>query len=641
MKKKLTILLICLTTLSFSQQVTDSTTTTLEEVRIEGVRAYANTPVPQVTIHKSEIQRFHQGFEVSQFLDDTPAVTSSSDGGHPYGYTSFRIRGIDQTRINMTLNGVPLNEPEDQGVYFSNYPNFLETISSFQVQRGVGTSTNGVSSYGGSINFIGNTGETRAVSAKITTGSFNTKLINASVGTGYGKRISGFLNFSSYETDGYKRGSGGTGTSFYFGGAYKGLKDIIRLTLFTGRSKNGMSWLPVSETDINNDPRTNYNENDGWDDFNQSFTQLEYNRQLNNKTKLTTTGYYTKLKGEYDYYMVGTNYFFLDSDFYGVNTNINKKYSTGEFNVGVNGSLYSREHKSTFEFDPFENVGRKNEANIYTKLNQNLGPFILFGDIQYRTVNFSYDGGIEMPVQQWNFFNPKGGFKIKANDGLEFYTFIAQTHREPTRSNLFGGSDNFVELSNIVAERVLDYEFGFNYKDQEVKFGFNFYHMNFTNEITSNGEYGDNSLLLFYNVAKSYRSGLEVSAIYKFKTGFGINYNGNFSTNGINGSDKVQLYSPDVIQNLSISYDKNGISSSISAKYHSTSYIDIQNEFTTPNFIVFNANVGYTYKAFSVYLSLINLTDQKYYTNGNAVGGERYFFVNAPLSYNATLKVKL
>lgn len=156
MKNKISLLLILITSISFSQNIKD-TTNLLDEVRIDGIRAYSNSPITQTTISKAEIKKFHQGYEVSQLLDDTPSITSSSDGGQPFGYTSFRIRGIDQTRINMTLNGVPLNEPEDQGVYFSNYPNFLEMVSSFQIQRGIGTSTNGVPSYGGSINFIGNT----------------------------------------------------------------------------------------------------------------------------------------------------------------------------------------------------------------------------------------------------------------------------------------------------------------------------------------------------------------------------------------------------------------------------------------------------------------------------------------------------
>lgn len=638
MKHIIKILLVFFITYqTFSQTPSDSIIT-LEEVRIEGVRANSNSPIPQTTIRKAEIQKFHQGYELSQLLDDTPSITSNSDGGHPYGYTYFRIRGIDQTRINMTLNGVPLNEPEDQGVYFSNYPNFLETISSIQVQRGVGTSTNGVSSYGGSINFIGNTGETREFSGKVTAGSFNTRLGNLTISSGNVNGFSGFLNLSSYETDGYRRGSGGTGSSAYFGGGYKDGKNIFRLTLFTGRSKNGMSWLPVSESDIRIDPRTNYNENDAWDDFSQTFTQFEYNRLFSDNLKLTTTLFYTKLKGEYDYYMVGTNYFFLDSDFYGLNTNLNKKYKSGEFNLGVNGNMYSREHKSTFEFDSFKNNGNKDDGNVYAKINHNIGNLTLFGDVQFRSVRFTYDGSVEMPTQQWNFFNPKFGLKLKADKGLDVYGFVAKTHREPTRSNLFGGSSNFVELSNIVSESVLDYELGFNYKDNKTLFNFNLYYMDFKNEITSNGEYGENSLLLFYNVDRSYRSGIEINVLYKFDNGFGINYNNNLSKNGISGTDEVQLYSPEVIQNFTLSFDKKGFSSSISAKYHSSSFIDTANDFTTPSFIIFNSNVGYTYKHFSLYLSLINLTNQQYYTNGSVFNGERQFFVNAPLSYNSTLK---
>lgn len=626
---------------TFAQTAID-TTNTLEEVRIEGVRANKNVPVPQTTLKRAEIQKFHQGYETSQILDDTPSITSSSDGGHSFGYTSFRIRGIDQTRINMTLNGVPLNEPEDQGVYFSNYPNFMETVSSLQIQRGVGTSTNGVSSYGGSINFIGYTGEEKSGGMKLTTGSFNTMLVDLSLASGlFADKFSLFLNLSSYGTNGYRYGSGGTGQSVYFAGSFKGQKDIVRLTFFNGNSKNGMSWLPVSETDIRINPKINYNQNDAWDDFTQTFSQVEYNRLLSTNSKFTATGFYTKLVGEYDYYMVGTNYFFLDSDFFGINTNYNNKYKDGEFNLGVNTNAYQREHQSTFEADSFRNTGFKQEGNAYAKLSHNIGDLTLFGDAQFRTVNFTYDGSLDMPRQQWNFFNPKGGLKFKFDDGVEIYGLVGQTHREPTRSNLFGGSDNFVALSNIVAEEALDYELGFNVKNSKADVNFNLYYMDFKNEITSNGEYGENSLLLFYNVENSYRAGLEISASYKFDNGIGVNYNSNLTRNGIGGTDLVQLYSPEIVENLGLSYDYKGFKAAVNAKYHSSSFIDVDNQYTTPEFIIFNANLGYTYKNFSAYLTMINLTNQEYYMNGNVVDGERYFFANAPFNYNVTVKLAL
>lgn len=640
MKIKLLIILSLLNFISFSQSQ-DSTGIKLNEVRIEGIRASKDYPIPQTTIKRVEIQKFHQGYEVSQLLDDTPSITSSSDGGHQYGYTSFRIRGIDQTRINMTLNGVPLNESEDQGVYFSNYPNFLESISSFQIQRGVGTSTNGVSSYGGSINFIGNTGRVKEVTLKTTAGSYGTRLVNAAYGSGNLNNFSYFTNISLYETDGYKYGSGGNGKSLYFGGEYNNINNIFRLTAFSGNSKNGMAWLPVSETDINNNPRTNYNKTDAWDDFNQTFIQLEYNHLFNSKSKLTSTVFYTKLKGEYDYYMVGKNYFFLDSDFYGLNTNYNKKYKNGELNLGVSGNTYSREHMSTFEYDLFKNTGYKSEGNLYTKLNHNIGSLTLFGDIQYRYVDFSYDGSAFMPHQEWKFFNPKAGFKVKGDDGLEIYGLVAQTHREPTRSNLFGGSDNFTALSNIVSEKVLDYELGVSVKDKKMDFNFNLYYMDFTNEITPNSEFGINSLPLFYNVDSSYRSGIEMNINYKLSNGFGVSYNGNFSQNGIKGTELVQLYSPEVIQNFNLNYQYRRISMSLAGKYHSISFIDVANQNTTPEFIIFNANLSYEYKQICLYFTLINLTNQEYYTNGSAVGGNKSYFVNTPLSFNTTLKISL
>ena len=153
--KKLLFLFLLATSTSYSQDTlkVDTSMVQIEEVTIQGIRAGSKTPVTQKTISKDDIDVMYHTQELPLLLNTTPSVTSSTDGGHNMGYTYFRLRGIDQTRINMTLDGVPLNEPEDQGVYFSNYPDFTNSIRSMQIQRGVGTSTNGVSSYAGSINF--------------------------------------------------------------------------------------------------------------------------------------------------------------------------------------------------------------------------------------------------------------------------------------------------------------------------------------------------------------------------------------------------------------------------------------------------------------------------------------------------------
>lgn len=314
MIKRLLIALVTLFTTTIYAQ--NDTIKTLDEVTIQGIRSTKNTPVTQKTIFRDEIQNTYQGFEVSTLLNKTPNVTMSTDNGTPFGYTYFRIRGIDQTRINMTLNGVPLNEPEDQGVFFSNYPNFLDNIQSVEVQRGVGTSTNGVSSFAGSINFSSPNGLEKGGNIRYTSGSFNSTKISSSYSTGLNsKKLALYTNTSIYQTDGYRYGSGGNGKSLFLSGGYFGENNKLKFTGFIGNSKNGMAWQPVSEDEVNDDPRKNYNENDAWDNFTQSFIQLEYSNKINSNTNLSTSVFYNKLDGGYDYVMNGTKNLFLQSNF--------------------------------------------------------------------------------------------------------------------------------------------------------------------------------------------------------------------------------------------------------------------------------------------------------------------------------------
>ena len=216
MKKIITIL--SLLTISLYAQDTTKTIK-LTDIEVTGVRTKTNTPISQKILTQKDIGKSYQGQEMSFILDKTPSIISQSDGGQPNGYTTFRMRGIDQTRVNMTLNGVPLNEPEDQGVYFSNYPNFAINIKSMQIQRGVGTSANGTASYGGSINFEGKSGVEKEATAQVGYGSFNTQRANVTYGSGISKRnLAIYTGLSAYQSDGYKYNSGGKGYSAFLSG---------------------------------------------------------------------------------------------------------------------------------------------------------------------------------------------------------------------------------------------------------------------------------------------------------------------------------------------------------------------------------------------------------------------------------------
>ncbi len=646
MKKILTLLSLIISTTSFAQ---DSVKQVLTDVVVIGVRTDTKTPISQKTLTKNDISKTYQGQEMSYILDKTPSITSQSDGGQPNGYTTFRLRGIDQTRVNMTLNGVPLNEPEDQGVYFSNYPNFTMNIKSMQIQRGVGTSANGTSSYGGSINFESNNGINKETTIQTGYGSFNTQRMNVTHSTGLNNKFAMFSSLSVYQSDGYKYNSGGNGYSAFVSGGYYGGKNVIKFTGFTGRSLNQMAWFAVSEDDIKKDPRTNYNPKGENDDFRQSFAQLQYVRSINRYSTLTTTAYYNRLDGNWGMYVSPTDLikFGLSSNFYGVMTNYHLELNGLTINTGLHANSYNRTHNGNINdtLPLYINTGYKTDYSGYTKLGYTIGRFTLFTDLQVRNVGFTYKGDSTMKPLNWTFFNPKGGITYKQSNHINYYFSVGQSHREPTRNDMFGGQDNLVSLNIIKPEQVTDFELGSNVRyDKNPKrhliIQYNAYYMDFKNEITLLGVLGSNGLPLMTSVKKSFRSGVELDLNYRFIKCLTFTSNSNYSYNRIQGDDKEYqpLYTPNLILNNGLEFNYKGLFVGLLSKYHSKSYINSDNTLTTPEFVILNVNVGYTYKNYSISLQGINLTNKKYYTSGYAIGADRYFFVNAPFSGYITLK---
>ena len=381
MRNLIFVLIALLSFNTYSQQVKQ-----LDTIVLQGVRADKKTPVSKKNIKKSEIQKTYSGQEMSLILDKTPSITSSTDGGHPQGYTYFRLRGIDQTRVNMTINGFPLNEPEDQGVYFSNMPNFAKNIKSLQIQRGVGTSTNGTSSFAGSINFVSKTGAKEITEVEIDYGSFNTQRYNFSHETGYlgGEDIGGsiYVNLSSFNTDGYKYNSGSKGWLGFAGASLFFPKSVSSFNIFVGNSNNKMSWFAVSEEDIKNDPRTNYNDPNDDDNFMQTMITLKHKMFFNTHNKAYIGFFYNTLDGDWDLSVGDQLTFKLKSHFYGFISNYNYNKGNTDINVGVSGNGYYRDHAMIIQPDwnnhLYDNRGRKNELSGYFKYKYDINKVTLF-----------------------------------------------------------------------------------------------------------------------------------------------------------------------------------------------------------------------------------------------------------------------
>jgi iron complex outermembrane receptor protein len=641
--RKIAIILLSMITMSIYAQDTTKTIK-LTDIEITGVRTDTKTPISQKTLTKDDIAKTYQGQEMTYILDKTPSITTQSDGGQPNGYTTFRMRGIDQTRINMTLNGVPLNEPEDQGVYFSNYPNFATNIKSIQIQRGVGTSANGTASYGGSLNFEGKTGIDKETSLQVGYGSFNTQRANLSYGSGINKKgLAIYTGLSAYKSDGYKYNSGGSGYSAFVSGGYYGGKNVIKFTGFTGRSLNKMAWFAVSEADIKLDPRTNYNPAGENDDFTQSFGQLQYVRSITKNTTLTTTAYYNRLDGKWGLFVNPTDLltFKLGSNFYGGMTNYHYEANKLTINVGLHANSYNRTHMGSIDtLFLYKNTGTKVDYSAYTKIAYNIGKFTLFTDLQVRKVGFSYVGDSTMVPLSWNFFNPKGGITYNYSKNTNYYFSVGQNHREPTRTDMFGGQDNLVSLNIITPEQVIDYELGSNLKFNKILVQYNLYYMDFKNEITFLGGLGPNGLNLMTNVSKSFRSGIELDLNYKVMKCLSITNTSNYAYSRIQGDGKeyTPLYTPNFVSNTGVLYTYKGFDIGINAKYQSFSYINADNTSTIPSYVLYNATIGYTYKAYSIAAQAVNITNTRYYTSGYTIGTDKYLYVNAPLSGYLTIK---
>lgn len=682
MKKFLTLLTIFLTSITFGQVQDTTKVTALDEVTINGIRSTKNTPVTQKTLFRSDIQKTYQGFEVATLLNKTTNVTMHSDNGTPFGYTYFRLRGIDQTKINMTLNGVPLNEPEDQGVFFSNYPNFLDNVESVEVQRGVGTSTNGVSSFAGSINFTSPSGFEKGGNIRYTIGSFNSVKLSSTYSTGLSsKKLALYTNASIYETGGYRYDSGGKGTSLFLSGGYFGDKNKLKFTGFAGSSRNEMAWQPVSETDVNLNPRTNYNANDATDDFKQIFLQLEYGKKLTSNANLNTSIFYSGLDGAYDYL---TSYFgsggnrnlFLQSNFYGVVSNFNYRGETTKIDFGVSANTYDRSHDyDSMLTDPINNnKGTKQEFSSYLKVSQQFDNLVLTLDLQKRYVRFDYDGidtyNLVPNKIDWNFFNPKAGFVYNFTNKSNVYFTVGQSFREPTRTNMFNGADspymiydynpeiqspnNLYGFTNVKPEKVVDYEFGVKHTSNKLVLQANLFFMNFSNEILPSGGTAPNSVGNSVSAPNSFRKGVEIDFKYNITKYLTFDYNQSLTytkfedivVNNTQLDSGQAILTPRNIFNIGLTYNKKGFLFGVTSKSQSSSYLDLSNQNKIDSFTVLNSVIGYENNNYSVLLSVNNITSERYYTNGSmvardfSISNERHLFTNPLINSFLTLRYK-
>jgi iron complex outermembrane receptor protein len=667
-----TIAVILFSCAAYSQTLCD--TIQIPDITVSGnYNATKETPFTFKNVTTSDISLRSTGCEPGVVLSYTPSITVNADNGASTGYVYYRLRGIDQTRINVTLNGIPMNEPEDEGIYFNNFGGFLNAISNIQIIRGAGLSKPGVSSYGGSINFNSlEFSKKFSGYAEILNGSYNTLQLSAGINT-----PNFFVNVFKQSTDGFKDNSFNKSYSVFYGGKIVKGHNEFKLYGFASNQKNGMAWLGAPLDSIKKNPRYNSNFLGETDNFEYTHNQLSWS-----KGYFKTTVYYTWLAGYYDTDMSHFYSFNKDAMLYRirlqsnwVGTNINwapRFKETWFWNFGVNAFTYSREHHgsysklyyidNSFTDISYANTGIKNEVSPYAKMELKWFPWTIYGDIQYRYSMFKYDtlfvpnGSSEsvMSNQTWKFLNWSAGVSCRVNWYTNVYYGIGVTHREPTRYDMFNGND-FIgynafddTLKNIVnirkPETAINNELGFKYEKDNIVVNANIYYMKFKNEFVFNGIIGDNSLMLHETVKSSIRSGVEIDAKYTpFKflvltTNNSISYNRIYDSNLTGDTLYIQQpLSPAIILQVDAMLDFNHVYVGINRKYVSEQYMDLANKYSIPAYRTSNLYAGIKYKGVELKCNVNNLGNKLILTSGNIASGMPTYFVMAKRNYSLAL----
>ncbi|UOG76345.1 TonB-dependent receptor [Hymenobacter tibetensis] len=633
---------------------TPDTTRALPEVPVV-YQADRLTPVTFLDLDGRALARKSVGQEPSFLLSETPAITAYSDAGSTQGYAYFRLRGIDQTRVNTTLNGVPLNEPEDQGAYFSNFPDILNSVSAIQIQRGVGTTQNGTASYGGSIQLFS---PTLRDSAHTTLGagygSYNSYRIFGEYASGLRNQKALYVRASELHSDGYKDRSANTSRSVFVSSGLFRDKTSWKLNLLAGHQQNQLAWLGVADSVLQRNRRANANSSAENDRFTQGLVQLQNDWQLSATSLLSTSVYYSALRGNYDFDLNN----FLDlpstaelykyafqSGWGGAFSTYTRRTRHLTWTSGLHANTYQRQHTGTERAlgQLYRNTGRKQELSVFSKLEAQLQRFTLFADAQFRTTSFRYEGGVPLPAIDWQFFNPKVGVSFAASDRTTLYYSLGRTSREPTRNDLFGGNDDLVADSTGLAlvtsstpESVVDQELGMRHATDKWQLNLNAYYMDFRNEIVLNGQFGPNGLALTNKVESSLRTGLEASVRYQLTNRFALINNSAFSYSRIREQREAfePVLTPPLIVNQEAVYQAGRWTAALLGRYQSRSYIDFANSATVDDYVLLNARLQYARNGYQVSLFANNLTNAKYFNNGYVeADGTRKYFVQAPVNF--------
>ena len=648
----------------------------LDEVIVQAVRAKFSSPISFSNVTKKDISSRNLGQDLPILLNYLPSVVTTSDAGAGIGYTGIRIRGVSPQSTNITINGIPFNDAESHGTYWVNLPDFSSSVENLQVQRGVGTSTNGSGAFGASINIL-----TDAVSdiafATISSsiGSYNTfkNTIKFSTGLINNFELSGRL--SKINSDGYVDRAFSDLKSYFIQGSYSDENTLIKALTFGGHERGYQAWFGVTSDQIKENRRQNpYTYENEIDNYKQDHFQFHWNEKLNSSWSTNLGLNYTDGRGYYEQYReddsidgysgilssdidsngneLGTTDLirrrWLDNNFYVLNASV--AYNSKNLNLNFNSfySSYSGDHfgeiiwARTFSQNGkirdryYEGNGKKKDFSVFSKASFNLGEKTeIYTDLQFRKVNYKTSGITSDLVnmildKEYNFFNPKFGASYKFKPNSMLYFSYARANREPSRSD-------YESNLSIKPEELNDLELGWRFRNEKIKLNINSYYMLYSNQLVLTGELDDVGTPIRTNSGNSYRLGIEIDNFLKLseKTSFQTNLTLSSNKNKeiiskVNGEiynyGKTNIsFSPNLIASNIFSYMPNEYTTlSLLSKYVGDQYMsnnDSKNSMLESYFIN-DLNFTYQIKTNKLFDSIIfsalinNLFDIEYISNG-------------------------
>ena len=649
----------------------------LDEVIVKGIRAKFSSPISYSNIYKEKLKNKNLGHDLPILLNFLPSVVTTSDAGAGIGYTGIRVRGVSPQSTNITINGIPFNDPESMGTFWVNLPDFTSSIQSLQLQRGIGTSTNGSGAFGASINILtDNISQTPYAEISSSFGSFNTRKNTIKFSTGKINDVFEFSGrFSKIDSDGYVDRAFSDLKSYFIQGTYLKGSTLIKAISFAGHEKTYQSWYGLTMDQLKENRRQNpYTYENEIDNYKQDHYQLHWNEKINNFWSFNLGLNYTYGRGYFEQYREDDNIDtyggivssdtnlngektdttdlirrrWLDNDFYVFNSSLNFIKNKIDLTISSSYSSYVGDHfgeviwARTFSSNGkirdryYEGLGEKKDLSFFTKLLYSIDEKIEFySDLQYRNVKYNTSGTtsdlVNMIIDKsYGFFNPKIGLSYKLNPNSLLYVSYARANREPNRTDYESNPD-------IQPERLNDIEFGWRLRNKNMSLNLNSYFMLYDEQLVLTGEIDDVGNPKRTNSGSSYRIGLEIenriniSELFSFETNLTLSSNKNKNIFSMVDGElynygKTNIsFSPSFVGSNAIIYQPSEkISLSLLSKYVGKQYMGNTDQ---PNsilesYFVNDINITYSIKPEKIFQSVSinflinNILNKEYISNG-------------------------